>query len=94
MQELSPYQSLEQAIQAKSLPKTLFERLKKAYDLSKTVAYLHSVQVLIKGMTDANIILRPVQGNGVEPVVTNLEEAREVSSHHPTANIENNHEEV
>jgi hypothetical protein len=41
--------------------------------------------------TDANIILRSVQGNRVEPVVTNLEEAREVINHHPRANIEDAH---
>jgi serine/threonine protein kinase len=78
MQDLSPYQSLEQAIQGKTLPKNLPERLKIAYELSKTVAYLHSVEVLIKSMTDTNIIMRPIEEKGVEPVLTNLEAAREV----------------
>jgi hypothetical protein len=81
MQDLSQNISLAQAIQAKALPKTLPDRLKIAYELSKTVAYLHSVQILIKSMTDANIILRAGEGNVLEPVVTNLEEAREVCNH-------------
>lgn len=84
MQDLSPYQALGQAIQAKTLPNNIFARLKIAYELSKTVAYLHSVNIVIKCMTDASIILRPVGNDGgtdFEPVLTNLDESREVSSH-------------
>ena len=78
MEDLSPYKSVEQAIQTETLPKSLTERLKIAYELSKTVAYLHSVQILIKSMTDRNVMLRPIERSNFEPVVTNLEEAREV----------------
>jgi hypothetical protein len=76
MEDLTPYQSLEQAIHTKSLPEDLQDRLKIAFELSKTIAYLHSVQVLVKNMTGANIFLRPNANGGVEPVLTNLEQAR------------------
>lgn len=92
MQDLSQYMSLAQAIQEKALPKPFPDRLKIAYELSKTVAYLHSVQILIKSMTDANIILRAGKGNVIEPVVTNLEEAREVRNHRSEISMQDAHQ--
>lgn len=79
LQDLSMYQTLAQATETNSLSTSVLERLKIAYELSKTVAYLHSVQIVIKSMTQDSIVLSQGKGGHLEPVVTKLDEARLVS---------------
>jgi hypothetical protein len=48
------------------------------YD-SKTVAYLHSVEILVKSLSDETVLLIQ-ENNSWTPIVTGLEQARQVSA--------------
>ena len=54
------------------------DRLRIAYDIAQTLAYLHSVEILIRSLSDKNILLVQ-EGSRWKPILTNLDEARLVS---------------
>lgn len=75
MQDLRDVQTLSAAITSKSLPEAVIGRLNIAYDIAKTIAYLHSVDIVVKRLSDQNI--RLVQKENVyTPYLTHLERAR------------------
>jgi serine/threonine protein kinase len=55
-------------------------RLQLAYEVASAVAYLHSVGIIVKNISDVNIVLKKLEdGRKFRPCLTNLEEARKVS---------------
>ena len=58
-------------------------RLRLAYEVASAVAYLHSVDIVVKNISDVNIVLKrlrlEVGGRRFRPCLTNLEDARTVS---------------
>lgn len=55
------------------------DRLRVAYDVAQTVAYLHSVEILVRSLSDQNVVLTKDNGEW-KPVLTRLDQARLVSS--------------
>ena len=57
-------------------------RLRLAYEVASAVAYLHSVDIVVKNISDVNIVLKRLRledGRRFLPYLTNLEDARTVS---------------
>ena len=55
-------------------------RLYVAYEIASTVAYLHSVGIVVKNISDVNIVLRRREDQqGLRPCLINLDAARKVS---------------
>ena len=57
-------------------------RLHLAYEVASAVAYLHSVDIIVKNISDVNIVLKRLRlkdGQRFRPCLTNLEKARRVS---------------
>lgn len=80
MKDMWDFSSLGSAINARTPPETILARLEIAQNIAKTVAYLHSVDVLVKRLSDTTVLLS-VDSNGVvTPYLTNLEIARLVST--------------
>ena len=80
MKDMRDVPSLRDALIEKKLPNEFLKRLEIAQMVSKTVAYLHSVDVLVKRLSDTSVLLS-IEGNGVvTPYLTSLERARLVSS--------------
>jgi serine/threonine protein kinase len=79
MEDLREGLTMAMAIESNQLPEPL-TRLRLAYEIANTVAYLHSVGIIIKNISDNNIVLKK-GGEGMQfrPCLTNLEEARLVS---------------
>jgi hypothetical protein len=84
--ERRPWAVMKDLRQAKSLALSLqnaeFQEIKDklviAFELAKTVAYLHSVEILIKNLTDRDVLLTKSEDRW-KPILTNLEKARYVS---------------
>jgi len=82
MDDLRDSKSIHSLIKDGVLPTDPKVRLMVAYDLSKTVAYLHSVQILIKNLSDKNVLLvqeEVEEGTAWKPILTDLDQARLVS---------------
>jgi hypothetical protein len=72
-------------------------RLHLAYEVASAVAYLHSVDIVVKNISDVNIVLKRLSlrledGRRFRPCLTNLEKARRVSG--TNLNIQHIHEHV
>jgi serine/threonine protein kinase len=77
MEDLSSTSTLGSAIQHKNLP-SLSSRLRMAFEIASTMAYLHQVGLLLKSLSDSTVSLKVVDGQ-LRPIVTDLESARMVS---------------
>jgi len=75
MKDLRQCPSLRNAIRGKEMPQSALERLNVACDVAKTMEYLHSVEVLVKRLSDTTILLSSENGT-VIPYLTNLDRAR------------------
>jgi hypothetical protein len=75
MRDLRNCLTLGGAIQNEAIPESTLERISIAYDIAKTVEYLHSVEVLVKRLSDRNVVL-VCESGAVTPYLTNLERAR------------------
>jgi hypothetical protein len=51
------------------------DRLRIAYDIAQTVAYLHSVEILVRSLSDQSVVLTP-ENNEWKPVLMRLDQAR------------------
>ena len=78
MEDLRNQPTLAVAIESKLLPNDGSTRMRIAYDLANTIAYLHSVGIIIKSMSDDTVVLRRLDGGTFQPCLTNLETARMV----------------
>jgi len=77
VRDMTSCQTLGAAILHQKLPQTLPERLAIAREVALAVDYLHSVEILVKRLSDQNILLQEERGKLV-PYLTNLESARTV----------------
>ena len=75
-EDLSDLPNLYQWLRVNGIPNRL-TALRVAYEISSTVAYFHSVQVLLKALNDETIMIRKKEGAAV-PVLTGVERARMV----------------
>jgi hypothetical protein len=75
MKDLRDQPVLGDAIRRKEILDSILGRIGIAYDIAKTVDYLHSVEVLVKRLSDRNIVLMLESGT-FTPYLTNLERAR------------------
>ncbi|KAN0070870.1 hypothetical protein V8E54_011035 [Elaphomyces granulatus] len=76
MECLDGEESLARACQDKSLPETILKRVQLAYDLSKTMAWYHRAEMLLKSVSDHTIILKKLPSGRLCPILTRLENAR------------------
>ncbi|KLU87654.1 serine/threonine protein kinase [Magnaporthiopsis poae ATCC 64411] len=67
--------TLAEAIFSNKLPTDLFERVRVAFEVASTLSYLHSVEILLKRMSDRTVLLVTEQGRTV-PYLTQVESAR------------------
>ncbi|KAL8364975.1 hypothetical protein RB595_003998 [Gaeumannomyces hyphopodioides] len=67
--------TLAEAISSNRLPADLFERVRVAFDATSTLSYLHSVEILLKRLSDRTMLLVTEQGR-VVPYLTQVESAR------------------
>jgi serine/threonine protein kinase len=79
MEDLRNQPTLAVAVKSNLLPNDSPTRMRIAYDLANTIAYLHSVGIIIKSMSDDTVVLRRLDGGTFQPCLTNLETARVVS---------------
>jgi hypothetical protein len=75
MKDLRKCPTLGVAIRDGNLPQSVLERLGVAHDIAKTVEYLHSVEVLVKRLSDKTVVLSSDYGT-ITPYLTDLERAR------------------
>lgn len=59
---------------------SLTDRLRIAWEIANTIAYLHQVGILIKSLSDTTVSLKTV-ANEIRPIITDLESARLVAVH-------------
>jgi hypothetical protein len=78
MEDTRSLKSLATAINEKSLPETIPERLSFALEVTQTVSYLHSVNMLVKGALSDTTILVHWDGAVARPRFTDLQQARNV----------------
>ena len=75
MQNLQGLPTLASFIASDSYPADVFSRLRFAYDIACTIAYLHEAQILVKNLADDSIVFVQ-KGTGYKPVICELEQAR------------------
>jgi hypothetical protein len=75
MEDVSSLQTLASMVQARNLPPRSTDRVRIAWEIANTVAYLHQVGILLKSLSDSSVSIKEVQ-NEIRPIVTDLESAR------------------
>lgn len=75
MKDLRGIPTLAHAIKDGTWPESLPQRLSVAHEVAKTMEYLHSVEILVKRLSDSTVILEFTDGI-ITPYLTNLESAR------------------
>ncbi|KAF3000079.1 hypothetical protein E8E13_002135 [Curvularia kusanoi] len=75
MKDLRGMSTLSRAIEDGTWPKPLSQRLSIAYEVARTMEYLHSVEILVKRLSDHTVVLEEIDGI-ITPYLTNLESAR------------------
>jgi len=71
--------TLSQAISEGTITKMSYaERLGLAYELAKSVAWLHKAEIVLRPITDQQIYLSRNEDGIWSPIITGLERAREV----------------
>ena len=78
MQDLTGNKTLAAAIQSQTTSYQRLASLRFAYELAHAVAYLHSVGIVIKNLSDTNVVVIELEGGRLQPCLTNLEQARRV----------------
>ena len=78
MKDLRDCKSLEAAIFDGSIPEEVAERIEMVRHITRTVDYLHSVDILVKVLSGKNVLLHR-GSNETKPYLTGLEGARLVS---------------
>lgn len=79
MEYLGEEESLARACQYKSLPRNILERVQLAYDLSKTMAWFHRAEMLLKSVSDQTVIMKRLPSGRLCPILSRLENSRHVS---------------
>jgi hypothetical protein len=79
MEYLDEEETLARTCLDNSLPAAILERVQLAYDLSKTMAWYHRAEMLLKSVSDHTIVLKKLPSGRLCPILTRLENARHVS---------------
>ena len=80
MEDLSEYDTLKYFFEKHSDVATpLIQKLQFAYDVASTLSSLHENRILVKNISETTIHVKISTNNTYEPVLSGLEEAREVS---------------
>lgn len=74
MEDLSTEMSLDATLQVGALP-SLSARLRVAFELANTMAFLHRAGLLLKSLSGTTVVLKMIDGE-IRPVITDLESAR------------------
>jgi hypothetical protein len=80
MKDLRKASTLATAIEQKLLPTSIADRIDIAQKIATTVGYLHSVEILLKYLSDTTILL-VANPEGYTPYLTDLDRARMVCLH-------------
>ncbi|KAL3460053.1 kinase-like domain-containing protein [Aspergillus heterothallicus] len=75
MKDMRASRTLAQEITDNHLPDSVLDRVAIAHQIAATVEYLHSVEVLIKRLSDAKVLIDRENGF-IKPYLTDLEQAR------------------
>jgi hypothetical protein len=75
MKDLRKCLTLADAIKTSQMPASILDRIALAHQIATTVDYLHSVEVLIKRLSDKTVLLSH-NGDAITPYLTELEKAR------------------
>jgi serine/threonine protein kinase len=75
MKDLRQCPSLRDMMRDNKMPESLLDRISIACDVARTMEYLHSVEILVKRLSDTTILLSH-ENNAVIPYLTNLDRAR------------------
>ena len=75
MKDLRESPTLASAVQNGQLPRSVMERIAVVHHIATTVEYLHSVEVLVKRLSDRTILLSSENGT-ITPYLTDLDKAR------------------
>jgi serine/threonine protein kinase len=86
MKDLRTSKTLAQAIRDTQLPASVLDRVAIAHQIATTVEYLHSVEVLVKRLSDTKVLLC-IENNSITPYLTDLEQARLVCLFSPQHRI-------
>jgi serine/threonine protein kinase len=78
MKDLRQCPSLRDMMRDGKVPKSVLERISIACDIARTMEYLHSVEILVKRLSDTTILLSR-ENNVAIPYLTNIDRARLVS---------------
>lgn len=84
MEDMRSYPTLADMLINQSLPDCL-DFLRTLYELANTIAYFHSLEMILKIINDESVVLkRIIDANGLhfQPCLTNVVQARRVSSRH------------
>ncbi|CEL05121.1 hypothetical protein ASPCAL06241 [Aspergillus calidoustus] len=80
VKDLRTSKTLAQAIRDTQLPASVLDRVAIAHQIATTVEYLHSVEVLVKRLSDTKVLLC-IENNSITPYLTDLEQARLFKEH-------------
>ena len=84
MEDVDRYKTLKQTLEDTASTPSLATRLQIAYEPGKAVAYLHSLSLVIKVLSDSTIRMKKDDKGLVAPILTDLDQARvlfELSAH-------------
>lgn len=71
---------LQHALSNRKIAETSrIQKLRLCYEIALVVAYLHSVNIIVKVISESSIYVREIRGELI-PVISNLEQARQVSA--------------
>ena len=75
MKDMRKCLNLADTIKTGQMPASILDRIALAHQIAATVDYLHSVEVLIKKLSDKTVLLSQ-EGDAITPYLTELEKAR------------------
>ncbi|KAL4983329.1 kinase-like domain-containing protein [Aspergillus falconensis] len=80
MKDMRTSKTVAQTIRDNQLPASVLDRVAIVHQIAKTVEYLHSVEVLVKRLSDTKVLLCK-ENNSITPYLTDLEQARLFKEH-------------
>lgn len=85
MEDLQQVDTMNHRLQGDYNTTPVAVRMKIASDLAKTVAWYHKAQLLLKSISDSTVALKTSPSSVVHPILTKLENVRNVSIGLPSA---------
>jgi hypothetical protein len=79
IEDLSPGTTLHQACEHHSLPASLIDRLRLAWNVAKSLAWIHKAELLLETMSDCSVVLREAKNGELLPYLNKVGILRHVS---------------